>query len=242
MTFNFVQITSKLQNLKVQYKNRKITSETTEAQLQVYFLDILFTVKNYFRQLQAKMKAILELEVTMREQAESRAKNTQDHDLTIKKRKIPKIVEAESRKQVQQQQQQQATQRPQRKSVVQQVANIKPEIKTDSQPVKTSVIMSTPEFNQRHKSTPPEPPKLEQTSESVICVNAPRSPDIVKKETIRDPVTDLVEKKSPPENEVKKTTPTKTEKNEVRRPQEKIRLNPFLMDEAVTTLLDMSKT
>ena len=186
------------------------------------------------------MKAILELEVTMREQAESRAKNTQDHDVTIKKRKMPKIVEAAERKQVQQQQQ--ATQRPQRKSVVQQVANIKPEIKTDSQPVKTSVIMSTPEFNQRHKSTPPEhPPKSEQTNESVICVNAPRSPDIVKKETIRDPVTDFVEKKSPPENEVEKTT-TKIEKNEVRRPQEKIRLNSFLMDEAVTTLLDMSKT
>ena len=186
------------------------------------------------------MKAILELEVTMREQAESRAKS-QDHDHISKKRKVPKIAEAENEQQQHQQQQATQTQRPQRKSVVQQVANIQPEVKKDSQPVKTSVIMSTPEFNQRHKSTPPEPPKHEKTNESVIGATLPRSPDIVKKETIRDPVTDLVDKKSPPENDVEKT-PTKIEKNEVRRPQEKIRLNSFLMDEAVTTLLDMSRT
>ena len=187
------------------------------------------------------MKAILELEVTMREQAESRAKS-QDHDHMSKKRKVPKTAEDENEQQQQQKQQQATpTQRPQRKSVVQQVANIQPEVKKDSQPVKTSVIMSTPEFNQRHKSTPPEPPKHEKTNESVIGATLPRSPDIVKKETIRDPVTDLVDKKSPPENDVEKT-PTKIEKNEVRRPQEKIRLNSFLMDEAVTTLLDMSRT
>ena len=166
-------------------------------------------------QLQAKMKAILELEITMREQAESRAKN-QEHDLSSKKRRMPKTEVVPERIQ------------PPRKSVLQSTEPAEP-VKTENQAVKTSVIMSTPEFNQRHKLSTPEKPKTDQ------------SPEIVKKERIRDPVIEIVDNKKV-ENGSQKT-PTKEEKPESssKRPSEKIRMNSFLMDEAVTSLLDMAK-
>ena len=153
----------------------------------------------------------------MREQAENRAKN-QDHDHSSKKRRMPKTEVVPDRVQ------------PPRKSVLQSAEAVEPEpVKKENQAVKTSVIMSTPEFNQRHKLSTPEKPKTDQ------------SPEIVKKERIRDPVIEIVDNKKV-ENGSQKT-PTKEEKPESssKRPSEKIRMNSFLMDEAVTSLLDMAK-
>ena len=165
------------------------------------------------------MKAILELEVTMREQAENRAKN-QDHDHSTKKRRMPKSEVVPERVQ------------PPRKSVLQSTTEpVEPEpTKKENQAVKTSVIMSTPEFNQRHKLSTPEKPKTDQ------------SPEIVKKERIRDPVIEIVDNKKV-ENGSQKTPTKKEDKPEssTKRPSEKIRMNSFLMDEAVTSLLDMAK-
>ena len=93
--------------------------------------------------------------------------------------------------------------------------------------VKTSVIMSTPDFGKQSKSPSTRPPIVD-------------SPDIIiKKDKIRDPVIEVNE------NSLINSPPVTPESDSGKIPDlkiaEKIRLNPFLMDEAVNSLVEISK-
>lgn len=88
--------------------------------------------------------------------------------------------------------------------------------------VKTSVIMTTPDFGKRKSSSSP----LETGTES---------PEIIKKDKIRDPVIEI-------NTESVTNTPSGsiTDQKMVTS-EEKVKLNPFLMDEAMSSLIDVSQ-
>ena len=81
--------------------------------------------------------------------------------------------------------------------------------------------MTTPDFGKRKSSSvPPE--------------TGAESPEIIKKDKIRDPVIE-VNTESATSTPGGSITDPKTAANE-----EKVKLNPFLMDEAMSSLIDVS--
>ena len=85
--------------------------------------------------------------------------------------------------------------------------------------------MSTPDFGKHIKAASSHPPVAE-------------SPDIIKKDKIRDPVIEINENSLPLTESSSEAAAETTEDLKI---NQKVTLNPFLMDEAMTSLVEMSK-
>ena len=91
--------------------------------------------------------------------------------------------------------------------------------------------MSTPDFAKQIKSASKESPAAE-------------SPDIIKPDRVRDPVIEVNENSLPlpsAESSDHSTQTVTSERDEAIKSDKKVTLNPFIMDEAISSLMELSK-
>ena len=163
------------------------------------------------------MKAILELEIKLREQADPKSNGEQPKKKT-KKEIIKPIIETKVYYCITYYRLIQSLQTP----------TVKPPQEVErGRSIKTSVIMSTPDFAKQIKTAPKESPAAE-------------SPDIIKPDRVRDPVIEVNENSLPlpsAESSDHSTQTVTSERDEAIKSDKKVTLNPFIMDEAISSLM-----